>query len=323
MAYERQHGEGNVPLIHMSLLAHAPERVLALRLALSSVVQPSSSVLDAGCGSLGILAIMAAKLGARHVVGVDFGRLGVARALAQENGVADRVRFVECDLADLDDSIGTFDVIVGMIYNNDPKRDLPQQQLMSALVQRFGHADTAIIPDTVRYTVAAYDSTTSDTTGYTRQGDWEDNIRRVEGQTGVTFSVARRLVDREWWSRLGRDVPWLSQGSLTARFGYPDRRSLRLLTARELFTQIDYTNPRTASTYPPSVTLPVSQPGRVDTTIWCQDLMFGDQLIRSTETTYPAAPHADVQPGDAAILSTGVEWGEALPLTLRRGSRAE
>ena len=67
------------------------EQVLALRLALSSGVRPSSSVLGAGCGSLGILAIMAARLGARRVVGVDLGRLELAQALAEENGVAGQV----------------------------------------------------------------------------------------------------------------------------------------------------------------------------------------------------------------------------------------
>jgi len=54
---------GSSPLAHMILLAAAPERILALRLAMSSAIGPSSVVLDAGCGSLGVLAIMAARPG--------------------------------------------------------------------------------------------------------------------------------------------------------------------------------------------------------------------------------------------------------------------
>src|SRR5947207_11425602 len=167
MGYETQWGEGNLPLVHLGLLAASPERVLALRLALSRVVTPAASVLDAGCGSLGVLAITAARLGARRVVAVDFGPLGLACALARENGVADRIEWVRRDLSDLDDSTGTFDVIVGMIYNNDPKRDLAQQRLMAAAVERFGRPGTAVIPDTVRYSVAAYDWTAPDETNRT------------------------------------------------------------------------------------------------------------------------------------------------------------
>jgi 2-polyprenyl-3-methyl-5-hydroxy-6-metoxy-1,4-benzoquinol methylase len=128
--------EGDSLLVHMMLLARAPERILALRLAMSSVIGPSSVVLDAGCGSLGVLAIMAARLGARRVVAVDRGRLDTARALAEENGVADRVEFRQCDLADLPTATGSFDVILGMIYHNEPRRDLAQQQLMAALGRR-------------------------------------------------------------------------------------------------------------------------------------------------------------------------------------------
>ena len=34
MSYERRRGEGNLPMAHLSLLAHTPERLLALRLAM-------------------------------------------------------------------------------------------------------------------------------------------------------------------------------------------------------------------------------------------------------------------------------------------------
>jgi len=58
MTHPARLNEGRSPLVHMMLLARAPERILALRLAMSSAVGPPSVVLDAGCGSLGVLAIM-------------------------------------------------------------------------------------------------------------------------------------------------------------------------------------------------------------------------------------------------------------------------
>lgn len=47
-------------------------------------------MLDDGCGSLGVLAMMAAKLGAKRAVGTDFGKLPMAQERAGGNQVADR-----------------------------------------------------------------------------------------------------------------------------------------------------------------------------------------------------------------------------------------
>lgn len=56
-------------------------------------------VIDAGCGS-GVLAIIAAKLGASKVYGVDAakGTVEIASANAEANGVADQTEFYEGDL---------------------------------------------------------------------------------------------------------------------------------------------------------------------------------------------------------------------------------
>lgn len=62
-------------------------------------VEEGDIVIDAGCGS-GILAIIAAKLGASKVYGVDAARdtVEVATENAQRHGVADRTIFFEGDL---------------------------------------------------------------------------------------------------------------------------------------------------------------------------------------------------------------------------------
>ena len=96
---------------------------------------------------------------------------------------------------------------------------------------------------------------------------------------------------------------------------------MTLLTSRELFTEISYADPATASAYPPALTLTVTAPGRLDTTIWRQELKSGDLLIRGTETTHALTPPRDVQPGDTAILSTDGGWGHAIPLTIRHDGR--
>jgi len=290
--------EGNSVLAHMMLLARTPERLLALRVAMSSAIGPTSVVLDAGCGSLGVLAIMAARLGARRVIAADIGRLDTARALAQENDVAGQIEFIEGNLADLSVTNGSFDVILGMIYNNEPRRDLAQQQLMAGLASRFGHPGTVFIPGTVRYTVTGYDSASPDPGEGALRDRWDAVVDAAEALSGITMAAIREFP--------------------SADYSAAGRRDMTLLTSRELFAEISYSDPATAAAYPPALSLPVTAPGRLDTTIWRQELKFGDLLIRRTDTTYPVTPPCDVQPGDTAILSTDGGWGDAIPLTIRR-----
>lgn len=68
-------------------------------LAEALTVSEGDVVIDAGCGS-GILAIIAAKMGASKVYGVDAAddTVEVASANAEANGVSDRTEFFEGDL---------------------------------------------------------------------------------------------------------------------------------------------------------------------------------------------------------------------------------
>lgn len=310
--------EGNAPLVHLSLLAHHPERLLALRQAMSRRIGPHSSVLDAGCGALGTLAIMAAQLGARRVVGVDFGPLPMAQRLAQENGVADRVTFVESDLDGLDAALGPFDVIVGMVYTNDPRQDLERLRLVRRLAARFAHPGTDFIPDRVRHSAAGYDSRAADPTEETRSSAWVESIERVEGITGLSMRSARFLVDPEWRrSRLGRGVPPLSpDGRLAARFGYPDRNLMTQLTSREPLSETVYAASVAEPSFPRSLVLPVIRAGRLDSVVWRQDLLVDDLLLRSSETLQPVDCPNPVIAGEAVTLTFDTRWAETVPTTI-------
>ena len=70
-------------------------RLSAYRRALEAAVTPASVVLDVGTG-LGIFAILASRLGARRVFAVEPGDvIHLARRIAKDNGVADRIEFIQ------------------------------------------------------------------------------------------------------------------------------------------------------------------------------------------------------------------------------------
>jgi len=76
--------------------------------------KPGSVVVDVGCGS-GILSIIAAKLGASRVYGIDAAdeTVEVATANARAHGVSDMVEFAQGDMFEpLDDDIEA-DVVIG------------------------------------------------------------------------------------------------------------------------------------------------------------------------------------------------------------------
>ena len=77
-------------------------------------VEEGDVTIDVGCGS-GILAIIAAKLGARHVYAIDKSPdvIEVGRANAEANNVGDRISFYQGDLFEPLDADIKADVIIG------------------------------------------------------------------------------------------------------------------------------------------------------------------------------------------------------------------
>jgi ribosomal protein L11 methyltransferase len=90
---------------------------------------PGASVLDVGTGT-GVLALMARKLGAGRVVGVDSDPTSVV--LARENAALNRLPDVELSGATLDQVAGPFDLVVANILANT------LVELAPALVRQTG-----------------------------------------------------------------------------------------------------------------------------------------------------------------------------------------
>jgi hypothetical protein len=85
---------------HREFLSDAV-RLSAYESAMSRLVRPGDVVVDLGAGS-GILGLLACRAGASRVYAVEpTGLIELARAIAAENGVADRIRWIRQPAAEL------------------------------------------------------------------------------------------------------------------------------------------------------------------------------------------------------------------------------
>jgi hypothetical protein len=91
-------------------------RVEAYRQAIEQVVRPGQHVVEVGTGT-GILAVLAARAGARVTAIERYAVLEIARAMAQRSGVADRITFVRgrSDLVQLEEPA---DVLLSELVGN-------------------------------------------------------------------------------------------------------------------------------------------------------------------------------------------------------------
>jgi len=123
----------------------------AFRAAIVKVVGGGATVLDVGTG-IGLHALFACAAGARHVYAVEPGPvIEVARALAAENGYADRITFVRGPIEqfELKERV---DVIVGNHGLSDALALLPGAAL------RFLRPGGKLIPETIQVFAAVVEA---------------------------------------------------------------------------------------------------------------------------------------------------------------------
>ncbi len=88
-------------MLHAAMLLGQKTRLAKFEKAIRQIVKPNDYVVDIGTGS-GVLALMAAKAGARKVTGIDINQESVeyAHEAAVLNGVEDKIEFVEKHVLD-------------------------------------------------------------------------------------------------------------------------------------------------------------------------------------------------------------------------------
>jgi precorrin-6B methylase 2 len=138
--------------VHHSLLKDS-SRNRAFYRALEGSVSEESSVLDIGSGT-GIWAIAAAKMGAKRVVAIEQEALlvGLIKALARDNGVADRVEVIQGNAVQVELS-REFDIVISetighLIF------DEQIVQIMIDARKRFLKPEGILIPNAVALVVA-------------------------------------------------------------------------------------------------------------------------------------------------------------------------
>jgi protein arginine N-methyltransferase 6 len=176
------------PAEHAHMLLDEP-RVSAYARAIAAVVRPGDVVLDVGTGT-GVLAILAAKAGARKVYAVDrTGVVELAKKHVVENGVAGVVEVIRADLLELDALPEPARVIVGEQLGNFAPAEAQHQLYASA--RRLAIPDAVMIPSRYRLVFGAV-----------RAGGLREDCHRLANVEGVSMGA---LVEK-LRSRVGFEI---------------------------------------------------------------------------------------------------------------------
>ena len=168
-----------------SMIAPSPRRD-AYEAALRTHVRPHSIVVDVGTG-FGFFAVLAARLGARHVYGVDTSEfIHVARDLAAANAVSERTTFVRGLVEDLVLS-SPADIVIGDLRGVLPLHEGNVHAMAAA--RKLLRPGGILIPARDRLFLAASDDTRA-------FADWSSPWR--EDPCGVSLRSVHALARNEW-----------------------------------------------------------------------------------------------------------------------------
>jgi SAM-dependent methyltransferase len=139
--------DATVVQLHTRMLNDQP-RTRRFMQAIAQVVRPDDVVVDLGTGT-GILAMAAARAGARKVYAIEAGPVAkVAQKLFAANGLADRIELVEGFSTDID-LPERADVLVTETFGNSPLSEEVLEIVVDAR-KRLLKPDARIVPGSVR-----------------------------------------------------------------------------------------------------------------------------------------------------------------------------
>ena len=282
---------------NIDLLERA-QRTFNLKRLIDSLASRGGRVFDAGCGS-GILSVWSALAGASEVFAVDNGSMEMPGKLAKANGVDDRIEFFRADLNELEipsRDQDKFDLLLALVYLNDPRRDIGQVELAHRLAERFVKEGGDMIPDRVAYTALV--ASCPDEHFPTKEAVTRRRVAALEGLYGLDMSplLEQRLV-----------IPEKEDFPARGPEGYVRCGSMRHLSKEVSVFDHSYREANDPI-MPGSISLRLGQTGSLDIVIWSQKLYFGDLLIFQNESISWVENPTTLEEGTECTLEMGKHW---------------
>jgi SAM-dependent methyltransferase len=296
--------------LHLRLLLSI-DRGHNVQRAVRAATRAGDRVLDAGTGT-GLLSFVALTAGAEQAVAVDRQHLEVARAIAEKNGLADRIQFVEADLMRLDvpgaDLTRRFDLLLAFIYNNHPMIDEARSRMVFELRDRYCVPGARIVPSAIRYTVTGCERTDWDL--HTELTDLDDAATTLQACYGLDFQPIVDVTKQAIAVKRSRPIDpastdWRPTASMASvRF---DRDDVRRLTRTTDVYHVDYGAPA-FEPMPDVATVRADAPGRMTGVIWTQELLYDGLPMWTSERFSPFAEPLPVTRGDLVELRINDGW---------------
>lgn len=260
---------------HLQLL-HRFDRSFGLYQQIKTLINPGDKVLDAGCG-LGVLSLWAAEAGASTIVAIDRDDLSIAKKLAEENGRQTTIQFHQADLHSLLSNNPTmqnsFDVIIAMVYFNDPRRDKIQSDLVFKMASQLLKPNGVMIPDTVKYYVSGCDWPSQDYKS--RKHAIDSMIQEIEERYNLTFNCLADHINNTPYKE------FFPNRNLRGRYECTDKR---VLSKMQYAFDIRYSTNYQSCNYPKNIKLSASSCGIMNSLIWEQKLYSGNALLFSNQS---------------------------------------
>lgn len=275
------------------------QRSLGLYKALETAMRPGITVLDAGCGT-GLSSLWALQLGAGRVIGADLEDVELAQSLAEENGYEDRAQFLKTDLrtVQVEDLGAPCELMIAMLYENDPRQDEAQSRLVMDLKERLLAPDGDLLPDRVVYRASAWEWPSQDFP--TRMEDITQFVRQIEDRYALRLESLREALAAE------PDLKAFPQREGSGALARPSARQLS--PWEEAFT-IDYR--KGALETPASVAFSANAPGVFNTVIWAQELYYRDLRIFENESIAWIENPTRVEPGSRLRVALDSRWRQS------------
>ena len=293
MSYARD-GIGENPYEHLYFLKETKWRSMALMEAMRDTIEPGMSVLDVGCGALGVLSVVAAKLGAKKVVAIDIESIGFARKIAEANNVD--VEFYQHDGNELELK-DKFDLIIGMVWDNNPWDNRSKMELCHRVYHRHRHANTILLPNRVSYYATAMGFNQEDFTD-----EVDNDVRLVEKDYGIDLSPLRdvqsmsfkrylHLANRSTWDTLNsrKEIEFKSLSN------FPSFGEYNILDDK-------------LESYPNKIKFRIIEQGFMNSICWNQKIFYKDLLIRMIESRSKVLNPHPVSPGDIVTVGIPHPW---------------